>query len=442
MSQKGSYWNDLPDGRAESQVGTGKHLYTKDEAIAEANRCLFCEDAPCIKKCPTSINIPKFIKKISSGDIRGAAKTIFEQNMLGSSCASACPVEVLCAGDCVLQDLTQNPIEIGRLQHYATHYGLKDEEVTGRGLFTPKTKIGKKVALIGAGPASLSCAAHLALNGVEATIFEKRKLPGGLNTTGIAPYKLETEASLTEVDWILSHGIDLKTNTEIGKDVSAESLISDYDAVFLGMGLGADNSLNLPGEGSKGYWPATELIEEIKNSSEFKIPENVKTALIVGGGNTAIDAARALAKLNLDSVSMVYRGSEERASGYVHELKAAYQDNVQFIANRQPKSVKLNSDGHVCGLEVVAADGDKAISVIDADWIVFAIGQSKLTGLIEQFKGVDMDSKGCVKVDEKTYLTTNPKVYAGGDCINGGKEVVNAAADGRDAAIDMLKKWL
>jgi glutamate synthase (NADPH/NADH) small chain len=403
---------------------------------------LYCEDAPCIKKCPTAINIPKFIKRIASGDVRGAAKTILEQNMLGASCASACPVEVLCAGDCVHKDLTNNPIEIGRLQRYATQVALAEEKESGRKLFEAAPKLCKKVALIGAGPASLSCAAHLALSGVEATIFEKRNLPGGLNTTGIAAYKLATEQALDEVDWILSHGVELVTNTEIGKDIKASDLIKDYDAVFLGMGLGVDNDLGLPNEGAKGYWPATKLIEEIKNSGDFSVPEHVKKAIIVGGGNTAIDAARAVAKLGIEDVAMVYRGPESRMSGYKHEMQQAYQDQVRFIGDRQPKSIQLNDKNQVCGLEVITTAGGKKTEVIDADWIVFAIGQSKLKSVVEQFKGVKMDAKGCVVVNEKTMQTTNEKIYAGGDCINGGKEVVNAAANGRDAAKDMLRQWL
>lgn len=429
------YKQKLSENRLERNFTDYNPLYTKGEALCEANRCLFCYDAPCIKACPTAIDIPKFIKKISSDNVKGSARTIWESNMLGYSCGRVCPVSELCVGACVYNDWNGLPIEIGRLQRYATETVLDWEQKANRRLLEPKPKGSRKVALIGAGPASLSCAAVLALEGVHPVIFEKRELPGGLNTTGIAPYKMASEDSLREVQWLLNFGVDLRCGVEVGKDISHQELLEDYDAVFLGVGLGKDRFPGIPGELGPGAYGATQLIEKIKNSNSFSIPEHVKRVVVVGGGNTAIDIARELAMLGVEEVSMAYRRTRAEMSGYRFELKNAAHAGVRFLERHTPIEVLRNGE-RIAGLRT-SKDGETVD--LPCDWVVFAIGQSKRS--VALFDGVNLNEKGCVVVNQSTYQTDNPKIYAGGDCINGGKEVVNAVAHGRDAARAMIASF-
>lgn len=428
----------LPDSRLEKQFQDAKPLYTESEALIEANRCLNCYDAPCISSCPTGIDIPAFIKKIASANIRGSAKVIFEANMMGASTARVCPVEELCVGACVYNDFNHSPIQIGRLQRYAVEKALEAEEKNGEKLFNPKTqKTEKKVALIGSGPASLACAAYLAIEGIKTMIFEKDELPGGLNTTAVAPYKFQTEDTLNEVAWILTHGVEMKTGVEIGKDIKFDQLVEDYDAVFIGIGLGQSNRLALPGTDGSDVFGALKLIRQIKNDEDFHIPEKVKSALIIGGGNTAIDIARELAMLGVNDVKMLYRQSLKEMSGYEHEMAGAVQYGVRLIENVIPMEI-IRKNGELKSLKVKSTDSGE-IFELPCDWVVEAIGQEKHMGDISA--NIEVDETGKVVVDPRTRQTGHPKVYAGGDCINGGKEVVNAAADGREAAFDMLKSW-
>jgi dihydropyrimidine dehydrogenase (NAD+) subunit PreT len=311
-------------------------------------------------------------------------------------------------------------------------------------VLTPKTATTRhRVALIGAGPASLACAAYLALEGHEAVIFERGALPGGLNTTGVAPYKLHTEDSLREVEYVRSLGVEIRTGVEVGRDVTHASLVADWDAVFVGVGLGADTKLGVPGEEGPGVVGATAFIERLKNEPGFTV-EHVRHAVVVGGGNTAIDVARELAKLGVPSVTMTYRRSAQEMSGYAHEMHGAVLDGVRFVENTQPVSVVRDESGAVTALRVSTTHN--GVPVGDAremacDLVVLAIGQSKLRAVAQGFEGVDLDKRGCVVVDAATRRTGHAKVYAGGDCINGGKEVVNAVADGREAARAMMRAW-
>ncbi len=420
----------LKKDRLETALPDKKPLYSSAEARAEAERCLYCVDAPCIKACPTEIDIPTFIKKIATGNTRGAASTIFDQNLLGYSCARVCPVEVLCVGDCVYNGWGRDPINIGRLQRFATETAVDHPAKNAAPLRTPKPKIGKKVACIGAGPASLAFAGYLALEGFDADVFEKRSVAGGLNTTGIAPYKLQAEDALHEVAWVESFGVQVKTGIEIGKDIKAEDLVRDYEAVFLGVGLGEDTKLGIPGEDGP--------------SLTRDDAKSLGRVLVIGGGNTAIDVARECAGLGAADVAMVYRRSQKEMSGYAHELEGARLEGVRFVENAVPHSFVRDAGGKLVALRVSKAEGGKPIAGtehdIPCDLVTLAIGQSKLRSLATQFAGVELDAKGCVKADRETGKTGNPKVYAGGDCINGGKEVVNAVADGRNAARDVLAK--
>ena len=430
----------LPRERAEEALADHKPLYTDAEAKAEAERCLYCADAPCIKACPTSIDIPTFIKKIASDNVRGSARTILEQNILGYSCARVCPVEVLCAGSCVYVGWHRTPIAIGRLQRYATEKATQDG---ARPMFVPKAKRGRKVALIGAGPASLACAAELALSGHTAIVFEKRAVPGGLNATGIAPYKLHAEDALREVDWVVSLGVEIRTGVEVGKDLSGKDLLSGYDAVFVGVGLGADSKLGLEGEEGPGVHGATAWIEAMKLARGGG--GALGRVVVVGGGNTAIDMARECAQLGAKNVTMVYRRGPSDMSGYAHELEAARKEGVALETDTVPTGFVRDAAGKLVGLGVAAAKGGKAVAgaerTLDCDTVGVAIGQSKMRSIAAELPGVALDARGCIVADPATGKTGNPKVYSGGDCINGGKEVVNAVADGRNAARDMMKHF-
>lgn len=414
----------LQAGRTEEAL-PNKEAYTASEAAAEAERCLYCTDAPCIQACPTSIDIPTFIKKISSGNVRGSARTILEQNLLGYSCSRVCPVEVLCVGACVYTGWGRDPIQIGKLQRHATESVLHDKGL--HALYTPKAKNGKRVACIGAGPASLAFAGYLALEGTEAVIFEKRAVPGGLNTTGVAPYKLKSDDSLREVQWILDLGVDVRT----GGEARGPALVAEYDAVFIGVGLGDDSKLGVPGEEGPGVIGAVDWIEQMKLGTA-RAGERV---LVVGGGNTAIDVARECALLGSSDVALVYRRTKKDMSGYVHEMLAAREEGVRLIENSVVTRFVRDGDRLVAAV-VKTGEIEREIS---CDLVVVAIGQSKLRTLAEEL-AVTLDKRGCVVVDE-SGRTSNAKVFAGGDCVNGGKEVVNAVADGRNAARQLLKEW-
>ncbi len=427
----------LPEGRLEERFAEKKPLYTPAEAVAEANRCLYCVDAPCIKACPTSIDIPTFIRKIATDNVKGAARTILTANLLGESCGQVCPVEVLCAGDCVYNDWGRDPIKIGRLQRFAVAETLQRDPA----LFTRKAATGKKVALVGAGPASIAAAGYLALEGHEAVIFEKRTIPGGLNTLGIAPYKMKGDAALAEIDWILSiGGIELRTGVEVVKgdagagQVSSADLLRDYDAVFLGLGLGPDSHLAIPGEEGEGAVGAVALIERLKADATLTL-EGVKQAIVVGGGNTALDALHELALLGIDT-TMVYRRSQAEMTGYEHELAGARLDGGKLFEDRVPVSV-VRDGSRLQALRVAQAREGRAIPGTEedlaADLIVVAIGQSRATQVALAFDGVALDSRGRVVVDAATHRTGNARVYSGGDCVNGGKEVVNAVAEAKIA---------
>lgn len=425
--------------RLEAQLPDAKPLYTRDQARAEAERCLYCSDAPCIQACPTEIDIPTFIKKIATDNIVGSARTIFQQNLLGYSCARVCPVEVLCVGSCVYNDWEREPIQIGKLQRYATELALKEESRGGARVVAPRSHPKpRRIALVGGGPASLACAAHLALEGHKPVIFEKRPVPGGLNSTGVAPYKLHLPEALAEASYLLSLGVELR-HGEVGRDVSAEQLLGEFDAVFLGLGLGDDSRLGVPGEEGPGVHGATAFIEQMKLEPDFAL-QGLRRALVVGGGNTAIDVARELAQLGIPEVSMVYRRDRASMSGYVHEMEHARLEGVQLVERATPVAV-LRDGGRVTGLRVATSGADAGERDLPADAIFLAIGQSKLRSLAQGFPDVTLDSRGCVVVDPASRRTGNARVYAGGDCINGGKEVVNAAADGREAARHMMKTW-
>jgi glutamate synthase (NADPH/NADH) small chain len=450
-----SFLEKLPRERVESALPDKKPLMSEAEARLEAERCLYCADAPCTIACPTSIDVPGFIKRIASGNVRGSARTILEQNILGYSCARVCPVEVLCEGSCVYEAWQKKPIAIGRLQRFATETATKD---LLEPLARPKAPTGKRVACVGAGPASLAFAAYLAMEGHHATIFEKRALPGGLNSTGVAPYKLHAEDALREVEWVRSLGVEIRTGVEVGRDVPGARLLAEHDAVFLGLGLGDDTRLKIPGEDGPGVVGATAWIEEMKlavrtpersegsdGSTRGAARPKLGRVLVVGGGNTAIDVARECAQLGADEVAMVYRRGAPEMTGYDHEMNAAKKEGVRLLLHAQPVAVVRDAGGVVRALRVARTENGVPVAGTErdvaCDLVALAIGQSKLRSLAQQFPGVQLDARGCVVADPVTGATGNPKVFSGGDCVNGGKEVVNAVADGRNAARHLDALW-
>jgi dihydropyrimidine dehydrogenase (NAD+) subunit PreT len=424
----------LPTARWEQKFGEAEPLFSEREAVSEARRCLYCFDAPCVKACPTAIDIPTFIRKIAEGNLRGAARTVLSANIFGYSCGRVCPDKVLCAASCVLKDYPKPPIEIARLHRYAIERFLRE----GRHFFSPAPSTGKKVALVGAGPASLVCAHELRLLGHEAVIFEKNGLPGGLNTTGIAPYKMRADDALLEANYISQLGIEVRTNVEIGRDVSAEKLLKDYNAVFLGVGMGEDTPLKVPGENGPGVYGALSWIERMKTTERPALEDDIKRAIVVGGGNTALDAARELLQLGVPEVTIVYRRTAQVMPGFRHELDAARLEGVRLVERAVITEI-VRESGRLKEARVRIADEQVFMA---ADLILVAIGQRARAELIAKFPGMQLNRDGEIITNSQTCRTGNPRIYAGGDATPGMKLVVRAVADGKRAAQAMHRDLL
>jgi dihydropyrimidine dehydrogenase (NAD+) subunit PreT len=413
--------------------------YTSQEAVIEANRCLFCFDAPCIQACPTGIDIPTFIKKIATGNLIGSARTILTANILGASCARVCPTEVLCEGACVVLDREGEAVKIGRLQRHATDH-VYDNNI--KVLKTPAAKSGKSVAIIGGGPAGLGCSAELAQLGHAAVIFEKKPLAGGLNTYGIAYYKMPPEVSLAEVELVKSLGVKFHCGVEVGKDISMAEIESSFDAIFIGIGLGGSTRLDIPGEDLPEVIEALDFIEQIHSRPLYEVPVGSKVA-VIGGGNTAIDAVTQAKRLGAEKAMLIYRRSEAEMSAYDFEQKLAKTDGAEFLLHAAPVEVVADASGHVVGLKLVrsATRNGKLEVLTGSEWIepcdmvIKAIGEQKQSALLKKlFPKLELDKRGVVVQNFDTKQTNLPKVFAGGDCANGGREVVNAVAEGKKAA--------
>jgi len=408
------------------------------EALVESNRCLYCYDAPCTHACPTHIDVPRFIKKIATANITGSARTILESNLMGATCARVCPVEELCEGACVL-NAEHKPIMIGRLQRYAM------DHVYDRGIdvFQPAAATGRRVAVIGAGPAGLSCAGELARRGHAVTVYEKRELGGGLSTYGIIVLREPVPVALAEVGMIARLGVKFIT----GADVSAA--ITGSDAVFIATGLGVSPALGIPGE--ELIADGLAIIEQSKLS-----PENLrigKEVVVIGAGNTAIDCATVAKRSGASRVTMVYRRTEREMTAYPHEYEFVKQEGVEFEFLAQPVAV-VAERGVVTGLECIriglgSADASGRPSpepiagsnfVIAADMIVKAIGQQKPS--IATALGLETD-RGYIEVND-SLETSMPGIFAGGDCIRvqGAASTVMAAQDGRNAAAAIHRRLM
>ena len=409
------------------------------EALVEASRCLYCFDAPCIMACPTGIDVPAFIKKIAYGNPAGAAKTILAANILGASCARVCPTQVLCEGACVLEDRDESPIMIGRLQRYATDY------VAERGLNVlpevPETKSGRKIAVIGAGPAGLGCAAELARLGHSVTIFEKKTRPGGLNTYGIAYYKMKPQVSLAEVRLVQSLGVELRCGVAVGRDIPVAELEREFDALFVGVGLGSATRLHIPGEDLPQVVDALEFIAQIHTVPLEQVGLGRRVA-VIGCGNTAIDAVTQSKRLGAERAFIVYRRAEADMSAYDFEFEHAKHDGADFVFQAAPIEV-LATNGHVSGLKLIRTRlvAGKVEPIPGSEWIepcdfvLKAVGQEKQVQLLRTlFPALVVDKQGVIAHDPLTGQTNVPHIFCGGDCGNGGREVVNAVGEGKKAA--------
>ena len=419
---------------------------TETQAYYESSRCLFCYDAPCINACPTGIDIPLFIRQINSGNAIGAAKTIYDSNFFGYACGKVCPTEVLCEGACVYNHQDVKPIEIGRLQSFATGKAIK----TDKKLFITGKPNGKKVAVIGAGPAGISCACELRMYGFQVDIFEAKAKPSGLTVYGVAPYKITNEEALDEMSYLEKQfGYHIHYNKPIRSKEDIGNLENKYDTIFIGIGLGKTSDLKIKGEDLEHVYGATEFIERLRmNHQKISVPKKI---IVLGGGNTAMDAASESARMGAEKVILAYRRSKEEMPAYDFEYDLAKSVGVKGLFNVTPVEI-IGENGKVTGIkfqrtqrlvEGKASPSGRLVGldsefVEECDWVIKATGQSKQTLFLSLIDGLKLDDKGKISVNEN-FQTTNEKYFAAGDSVSGGEEVVNAVADGKKAARGILK---
>ncbi|HKK45980.1 MAG TPA: NAD(P)-dependent oxidoreductase [Balneolaceae bacterium] len=412
------------------------------QAFTQASKCLECggpyAEAPCISGCPTGIDVPGFIKAIYENKLREAADIILAENVLGASCSRVCPTEILCEGACVLKEEGRRPIEIGRLQRYAM-----ENYSSGALLRERKSEAtGKKVAVIGAGPAGLSCAAELALKGHEVTVFDRNEDFGGLIRYAIAPYRLNKEPLPKEAKMIEDLGVTFKMGADINSSEKLKKIEDEFDGIFLGIGLGKDVELSYEGENLSGVWDSLDFIHAIKTG---KNPDIGNSVAVIGGGNTAIDVAREAIRIGAREVTLYYRRTEAEMPAYDHEIEEAREEGVrfQFLINpirfigndrlefmecRYMKLGEPDSSGRPRPVNVPGTEFKTPVSTV-----IKAIGQQKRKGFLNWIKGIELYN-GLIKIDPKTGQTANPKYFAGGDALNGGATAVEAVQDGKIAA--------
>lgn len=397
----------------------------RHEAQVAADRCYFCHDAPCITACPTSIDIPLFIRQIATGTPESAATTIWSQNILGGMCARVCPTETLCEEACVRETAEGKPVEIGQLQRFATDTAM----AKGLHPFSRAARSGKRIAVVGAGPAGLACAHRLAMHGHDVVVLERRAKAGGLNEYGIASYKATGGFAQKEVDWLLQiGGIEIRTGVELGGDVSLEQLSAEYDAVFLGIGLAGVNALRAAGEELPGVRNAVDFIAELRQAADLSALPVGRDVVVIGGGMTAVDAAVQSKLLGAENVTIVYRRGQEKMSASGYEQDHAVQTGVRIIHNAAP--VRVIGNGRAGAVEFAyTSDGPGGLALssetftLKADQVFKAIGQT-LAG-----------APGGLPVESGKLAGHAGKVWVGGDCALGGEDLtVTAVAEGRDAA--------
>ncbi|MBL6637855.1 MAG: NAD(P)-dependent oxidoreductase [Planktomarina sp.] len=403
------------------------------EVRVAADRCYFCYDAPCVTACPTDIDIPLFIRQISTGRPEAAAKTIFDMNILGGMCARVCPTEVLCEQACVREVSEGKPVEIGRLQRHATD-SLMAKNIHP---FNRAASTGKKVAVVGAGPAGLSCAHRLASKGIDVTIYDTRSKAGGLNEYGIAAYKSTNDFAAKEVAWLLSiGGITIENNKTLGVDMTLDGLSSDFDAVFLSVGLGGVNALSLSSEDETCVSDAVGFIETLRQSTDLASIPIGRNVVVIGGGMTAVDAAVQSKLLGAEQVTIAYRRGREAMSASRYEQDLAASHGVKLLFNVQPVKLETVGTGTALVLEYTATNDTRLTGTgetvrIAADQVFSAIGQTLATD-----SGLALDGRKIAVTG--AGRTSRDRVWAGGDCASGGDDLtVTAVAEGRDAAMDI-----
>ncbi|MBU5352645.1 NAD(P)-dependent oxidoreductase [Paenibacillus barcinonensis] len=432
----------------ESRFVEMKPAMTGKEAMEESNRCLYCYDAPCIKACPTDINIPSFIKKIATGHLKGSARTIMDANPIGASCARVCPTEELCEGACVLNE-SSKPIRIGDLQRYATDWARESNEP----LFHAAPANGRSIAVVGAGPAGLSAARELGRAGYEVTIYEAKAKGGGLNTYGIVSFRLPEQVPLWEVEQVEALGVQIRYGVRIGIDMAASELLERHEAVILACGMGSVPMLGIEGETLEGVYDAIELVESTKQG----VPPALHglNVAVIGAGNTAVDAATCSVRLGAERVQMLYRRGVQQMTAYAFEYTFAKQEGVEFRWFTMPQRILGDENGRVRAVECVKMElvtppgGGRALPavvegstfIVECDTVIRAIGQNRLLPIIEAFEL--RHNGGVVEVETHTYRTSHPQVYAAGDVVFGQGQgeamVVSAAQQGKLAAAAIMK---
>lgn len=408
--------------------------YAPHEAAVAADRCYFCYDAPCVTACPTDIDIPMFIRQIQTGQPEAAARTIFEQNILGGMCARVCPTETLCEQSCVRETAEGKPVEIGRLQRYAT------DTLMARGVhpFTRAETTGKTVAVVGAGPAGLACAHRLAMLGHEVTVYDAKPKAGGLNEFGIAAYKSTDDFAAREVEWLLQiGGIGIETGKALGAGLSLDTLKAEYDAVFLSIGLAGVNALRLEQEDLPGVQDAVEFIAGLRQAKDLGAIAVGRNVVVIGGGMTAVDAAVQAKLLGAENVTIAYRRGRESMPASRYEQDLAASKGVKLMFNVMP--VAILGDGEVSGIELEYTE------VVDGR--VKGIGETVTLAADQLFKAIGQTLDGApdgVALEGGKIAVTGPGrtsvagIWAGGDCASGGEDLtVTAVAEGRDAAMDI-----
>ncbi|MGS4986382.1 NAD(P)-dependent oxidoreductase [Roseibium sp. RP-7] len=410
-------------------------LLDQHEAQVEADRCYFCYDAPCMQACPTSIDIPQFIRQISTGNPTGAAKTIFAQNILGGMCARVCPTETLCEQVCVREVAEGKPVKIGELQRYSTDHFMSEFSSTP---FTRAAATGKKVAVVGAGPAGLSCAHRLAVHGHDVTLFDAREKAGGLNEYGIASYKSVDDFAAREVDFILSiGGIEVRTGMRLGTNLDLATLRAEYDAVFLGIGLGGVNALDLEGEEKSGSIDAVDYIADLRQSKDLSQLPVGRRIVVIGGGMTAVDIAVQTKLLGAEDVTIAYRRGQDRMNASEYEQQLAQTSGVRIMTWAQPKGL-VGENGAITAIELERTQeqngsltGTGEVITLPADMVFKAVGQTLVQADLGDALSLEK-GRIVVDADRKTSLAD---VWAGGDCVLGGEDLTVAAVeDGKIAA--------
>ena len=411
---------------------------TRPQALVEAERCYYCFDAPCATACPTGIDIPSFIHRIAQGNDRGAARAILEANPLGGMCARVCPTEVLCEQACVRNAHDDKPVEIGALQRHATDAYFADP---GAPLFTRAAPTGRRVAVVGAGPAGLACAHGLAVRGHDVVLFDARPKLGGLNEYGLASYKTTGGFAQKEVDWLLSiGGIEVRCNQVLGRDVTVDSLLQAYDAVFLGLGLAGVNALGIAEPQVEGLRNAVDFIADVRQAQDLSAVPVGRRVVVIGGGMTAVDAAVQARKLGAEEVTIVYRRGADGMSASTVEQQWAQTNGVAIRHWAAPKEL-LSDSGAVSGMRFAATaqqDGRLVETgetfVLDADMVLKAIGQSYLP----EYAGPAIALQAGRIATDDVGRTSVPRVWAGGDCRAGGRDLtVEAVEHGKVAAISI-----